>query len=61
LRHDKTRARLDRARRDFRAATEALFHYQQAVEKAIKAFLTFHERTFRKTHAASFYVVSWTV
>src|SRR4051812_34885166 len=27
-----------------------LFHCQQAVEKALKAFLTFHERTFRKTH-----------
>ena len=45
--------------RDLRAArlliagdanTEALFHCQQAVEKALKAFLTFHERAFRKTH-----------
>jgi HEPN domain-containing protein len=32
------------------ANAEALFHCQQAVEKALKAFLTFHERTFRKTH-----------
>ena len=59
LRHEETRAWLDRARRDLRAArlltagdanAEALFHCQQAVEKALKAFLTFHERTFRKTH-----------
>ncbi len=59
LRHEETRAWLGRARRDLRAAklliagdanAEALFHCQQAVEKAIKAFLTFHERTFRKTH-----------
>jgi HEPN domain-containing protein len=32
------------------ANAEALFPRQQAVEKALKAFLTFHERTFRKTH-----------
>ncbi|MBZ5724432.1 MAG: HEPN domain-containing protein [Acidobacteriia bacterium] len=59
LRHEETGARLDRARRDLRAAglliagdanAEALFHCQQAVEKALKAFLTFHQRTFRKTH-----------
>lgn len=59
LRHEEARAWLDRARRDLRAAklliagdanAEALFHCQQAVEKALKAFLTFHERTFRKTH-----------
>jgi HEPN domain-containing protein len=59
LLHDETRAWLDRARSDLRAArlltageanAEALFHCQQAVEKALKAFLTFHERTFRKTH-----------
>ena len=58
LRHRETRAWLDRARRDLRAAqlltagdsnAEALFHCQQAVEKALKAFLTFHDRTFRKT------------
>ncbi len=29
---------------------DALFHCQQAVEKALKAFLTFHDRPFRKTH-----------
>jgi HEPN domain-containing protein len=30
---------------------DALFHCQQAVEKAFKAFLTWHERPFRKTHS----------
>lgn len=29
---------------------DALFHTQQAVEKAFKAFLTFHDTPFRKTH-----------
>ncbi len=29
---------------------DALFHCQQAVEKALKGFLTFHDRPFRKTH-----------
>ena len=29
---------------------DALFHCQQAAEKALKAFLTFHKVTFRKTH-----------
>ena len=29
---------------------DALFHCQQAAEKAFKAFLTFHNRPFRKTH-----------
>jgi HEPN domain-containing protein len=62
LRHEETRAWLDRARRDLRAATlltdgdahaEALFHCQQAVEKALKAFLTFHGSAFRKTHDLS--------
>ena len=28
---------------------DALFHCQQAVEKALKCFLTFHARPFRKT------------
>jgi HEPN domain-containing protein len=31
-------------------AADALFHCQQAVEKALKAFLTWHDRPFRKTH-----------
>ena len=29
---------------------DALFHCQQAVEKAMKGFLTAHDRIFRKTH-----------
>ena len=28
----------------------ALFHCQQAAEKALKAFLTWHDQPFRKTH-----------
>lgn len=27
-----------------------MFHCQQAVEKAFKAFLTYHDQPFRKTH-----------
>lgn len=50
---------MNRAFRDIHAAelliagdahAEALFHCQQAVEKALKAFLTFHQHPFRKTH-----------
>jgi len=29
---------------------DALFHCQQAAEKALKAFLTWHDQPFRKTH-----------
>lgn len=29
---------------------DTLFHCQQAVEKALKALLTWHDRPFRKTH-----------
>lgn len=29
---------------------DALFHCQQAIEKALKAFLTWHDEPFRKTH-----------
>jgi len=29
---------------------DAAFHAQQAVEKAMKGFLTWHDRRFRKTH-----------
>ncbi len=29
---------------------DALFHCQQAVEKSFKAFLAFHDKSFRKTH-----------
>lgn len=30
--------------------SRSVFHIQQAAEKAIKAFLTFHQISFRKTH-----------
>jgi len=30
---------------------DAVFHCQQAIEKAMKAFLTWHEVPFRKTHS----------
>jgi len=29
---------------------DALFHCQQAIEKSIKGFLTWHDRPFRKVH-----------
>ena len=29
---------------------DAMFHCQQAAEKTLKAFLTWHDRPFRKTH-----------
>ncbi len=56
-----TRAWLEKAVMDLRSAEadlainppilgDALFHCQQAVEKALKAFLTWHDRPFRKTH-----------
>jgi HEPN domain-containing protein len=56
---DETGAWVIRARRDLRAAgllieggayPESLFHSQQAADKAVKAFLAFHQRPFRKTH-----------
>jgi len=60
-RRDDTRAWLSRAAADLRAAANELtaedpvtgdtvFHCQQAVEKAMKAFLTWHDVPFRKTH-----------
>jgi hypothetical protein len=56
-----TRAWLARARDDLRGAEidlaasppllgDAAFHCQQAVEKALKVFLAWHDRPFRKTH-----------
>ena len=30
---------------------DALFHCQQVLEKALKAFLVWHDRSFRKTHS----------
>ena len=61
MRAADTRAWLARARDDLRGAEidlaasppllgDAAFHWQQAVEKALKAFLTWHDRPFRKTH-----------
>lgn len=56
-----TRAWLLKANQDLRAAShdlatnsslafDAVFHAQQAVEKALKGFLAWHDRPFRKTH-----------
>src|ERR1022692_4573308 len=45
---------LDNAQHDLMATPpfvrDALFHCQQAVEKAMKALLTWHDSAFRKTH-----------
>lgn len=57
----ETRAWLVKAQNDIRAAEalvgtspplleEALFHCQQAAEKSLKRFLTWHGEPFRKTH-----------
>jgi HEPN domain-containing protein len=56
-----TRAWLRRAQGDLRAAEidlaaqpallgDAAFHCQQATEKSLKAFLTWHDQPFRRTH-----------
>ncbi len=56
-----TQAWLEKAAMDLRSAEadlgvvpptvgDALFHCQQAIEKAPKAFLTWHDEPFRKTH-----------
>ncbi|MCZ7664278.1 MAG: HEPN domain-containing protein [Thermoleophilia bacterium] len=61
VRIEDTRAWLARAEADLRAAAnevsadepvlgDAVFHCQQAAEKAMKAFLTWHDVPFRKTH-----------
>jgi len=58
---DEVRAWLERVAEDLRACKadmatdppilrDALFHCQQAAEKAMKGFLTAHDRPFRKTH-----------
>lgn len=58
---EEARAWLQKAANDLRGADidlaaspplieDALFHCQQAAEKALKAFLTAHDRLFRKTH-----------
>ncbi|MCK6485824.1 MAG: HEPN domain-containing protein [Phycisphaerae bacterium] len=57
----ETRAWLAKARGDLRMARiardahpplldQAVYHAQQSAEKAMKGFLTFHNRPFRKTH-----------
>ena len=57
----ETRAWLSRAKLDLRAAERllqsepalvepALFHCQQAAEKALKGYLVWSDRTFSKTH-----------
>jgi HEPN domain-containing protein len=57
-----TRAWLVKAEADLRGATvdlaaepplleDALFHCQQASEKALKSLLTWHDLPFRKTHS----------
>jgi HEPN domain-containing protein len=56
-----TQAWLEKATMDLRSADadlgvippivgDALFHCQQAIEKALKALLTWHDEPFRKTH-----------
>lgn len=58
----ETRGWLVRASSDVRAAEHELratppllddivFHCQQAAEKSLKGFLTWHDRPFRKTHS----------
>ncbi len=57
----ETRAWLAKAADDLRAAdfertaepplsSDIVFHAQQAAEKALKGFLAWHDRPFRKTH-----------
>jgi HEPN domain-containing protein len=52
---DKTALDLRGARVDLQAAPppleDALFHCQQAIEKAFKAYLAWHDSPFRKTHS----------
>ncbi len=55
---DETCKWVQRAEKDLRVAeicgaelpAEALFHCQQAAEKYLKAYLTWHQTAFRKTH-----------
>ena len=57
----ETRSWFAKANEDLRTASfefkakppltaDIVFHAQQAVEKAIKGYLSWHDRTFRKTH-----------
>ena len=61
IRVTDARAWIERARRDLGAGShdlkarppytgDAMFHAQQAVEKALKGFLAWHDIPFRKTH-----------
>lgn len=60
-REKETRSWLEKATEDLRTAkilynakppalAHVMFHCQQAVEKTMKAFLTWHQMPFRKTH-----------
>jgi HEPN domain-containing protein len=62
VRVEETRSWFRKAETDLRAASvdmeakpplieDALFHCQQAVEKAMKGFLAWHDQPFRKTHS----------
>ena len=61
IRAADTRAWLDKAHMDLKTAAhqltavppfaaDAVFHAQQAAEKALKGFLVWHDTPFRKTH-----------
>lgn len=59
LRTRETREWLEKASDDLESArilaaadhaANALYHCQQSAEKSLKAFLTLHDRPFRKTH-----------
>ncbi len=58
LLHREAAKWLEQAAKDLNAArslanpepSRSVFHSQQAAEKALKAFLTFHQTAFRKTH-----------
>jgi len=61
VRVEDTRAWLEKSSKDLRRAElslaveppdteDALFHLQQAIEKALKAYLVWRDRAFRKTH-----------
>ena len=61
VRIEETRLWFAKAKADLRGAAvdmevepplveDAMFHCQQAVEKALKGFLTWHDQPFRKTH-----------
>ena len=58
LRRDEAGKWMDQARKDLNAAallksaepSRSVFHSQQAAEKCAKAFLSFHNVSFRRTH-----------